>query len=74
MGKSKRAGVKMEPICLLKDTERYSGKFVATRSFTDREVISHGGDPVKVFNEAKNLGIDEPVVFYVPEKGVIQIY
>ncbi|MEP9412641.1 MAG: hypothetical protein HRF42_14850 [Candidatus Brocadia sp.] len=64
----------MESISLLKDAEKYSGEYVATRSFTDREVIGHGGDPVKVFNEAKKLGIDEPVVFYVPEKGVIQIY
>ena len=64
----------MEPICLLNDSEKYSGKYVATRSFTDREVICHGGDPVKVLREARELGIDEPVVFYVPEKGVIQIY
>jgi len=48
----------MEPICLLNDTEKYSGEYVAIRSFT----------------EARDLGVDEPVVFYVPEKDVIQIY
>lgn len=64
----------MEPIVLLKDAEKYSGEYVATRSFIDKEAISYGSDPVKVFNEAKKLGIDEPVVFYVPGKGVIQIH
>ncbi len=64
----------MEPICLLNDTEKYSGEYVAIRSFTDREVISHGGSPVKVLKEARERGVDEPVVFCVPEKDVIQIY
>lgn len=64
----------MKPICLLNDTEKYSGEYVAIRSFTDREVICHGGNPIKVLKEARELGVDEPVVFYVPEKDVIQIY
>jgi hypothetical protein len=33
-------------------------------------VISHGNDPVRVFNEAKDKGVKEPVVFYVPKKDV----
>lgn len=64
----------MEPFCLLKDGDKYSGEYVAIRSFTDREVISHGTDPIKVYNEAKNKGVKEPVIFYVPEEDVVQIY
>ncbi|MDO8745980.1 MAG: DUF5678 domain-containing protein [Candidatus Brocadiaceae bacterium] len=64
----------MEPLCLLNNAEKYSGEYVALRSFTDREVISHGGNPVDVLGEARKLGVDEPVVFFVPEKDVIQIY
>jgi hypothetical protein len=59
---------------LIKESEKYGGQYVATRSFVDKDVISHGGDPLKVFNEAKDKGVNEPVVFYVPKKDVVQIY
>lgn len=64
----------MEPLCLLNNAEKYSGEYVALRSFTDREVINRGCNPVDVLGEARKLGVDEPVVFFVPEKDVIQIY
>lgn len=64
----------MGNLLLIKNGKKYGGQFVATKSFTDRKVISHNNDPVKVFKEAEKLGISDPVVFYVPEKGVIQIY
>ena len=59
---------------LLKDSEKYGGKYVATKSFKDRKVVSYGSEPDKVFNEAKEKGVKEPVVFYVPKKGMVQIY
>jgi len=59
---------------LLKDGEKYNGQYVATKSFKDRKVVSHGSDPSKVFNEAREKGVKEPVVFYVPKKGMVQIY
>jgi hypothetical protein len=59
---------------LIKDGEKYGGKYVATKSFADKRVISHGNDPVKVFNDAKKKGHKDPVVFYVPPKGMVQIY
>ena len=59
---------------LVQDSESYSGQYVATKSFTDKEVVSHGNDPVQVSGEAKEKGIDDPVVFYIPNKDVVQIY
>ena len=59
---------------LLKDGDKYGGQYVATKSFEDRKVVSHGSDPIKVFNEARKKGAKEPVVFYVPKKGMVQIY
>jgi len=59
---------------LLKDGEKYGGQYVATKSFKDKKVVSHGSDPSKVFNDAKEKGIKAPVVFYVPKKGMVQIY
>lgn len=59
---------------LVKDGERYGGKYVATKSFADKKVVSHGDDPVMVYNDAKKKGHEDPVVFYVPPKGMVQIY
>ncbi len=59
---------------LINDGEKYGGQYVATRTFIDKEVIAHGDDLVKVTNEAKNKGIDTPVVFYVPKEDISQIY
>ena len=59
---------------LLKDGEKYGGQYVATKSFKDREVVTYGIDPGKVFNDAKDKGVKSPVVFYVPKKGMVQIY
>ena len=59
---------------LLKDGEKYGGQYVATKSFKDRKVVAYGSIPSKVFNKAKEKGIKKPVVFYVPQKGTVQIY
>ena len=59
---------------LIKDGEKYGGKYVATRSFKDTKVISFGADPVKVYDEAKEKGVRDSVVFFVPKAGAIHIY
>lgn len=64
----------METCVLVNNIEKYGGKYVATRTFTDKDVVSSGDDPVKVYDEAKRKGADDPVVFYVPKKDVIHIY
>lgn len=64
----------METCVLVNDIGRYGGKYVATKTFLDKDVVSSGDDPVKVFNDAKSHGFDDPVVFYVPEKDTVHIY
>lgn len=64
----------MDTVILVNNIEKYSGKYVATRSFVDKNVVSFGDDPVKVYNETKKLGADDPVVFYVPEIDMVHIY
>ncbi len=51
-----------------------SGKYVALRSFRDNTVISYGSDPSAVYNKAKKKGIRNPVLIYVPKKGITHIY
>ncbi len=59
---------------LLKDGDKYGGMYVATKAFGDTEVVSSGDNPVKVKEEASKKGIDDPVIFYVPKKGMVSIY
>lgn len=64
----------MENMFLINDYEKYSGKYVAKRSFKDLAVVSSGADPQEGMKEAKEKGIADPVVFYVPEKDLVHIY
>lgn len=59
---------------LISNGEKYGGQYVATKSFASKEVICHGKELQKVYDDAKKQGIEEPVVFYVPGKDVVQIY
>jgi len=56
------------------DGKDYSGKFVATASFNDNEVIAADEDPVKVYDEAREKGHNSPVIFFVHKKNVKYIY
>ncbi len=64
----------MADVVLINDAEKYGGQYVATRTFQDKTVLASGSDPAKVYNYAKRKGADDPVVFYVPKKDVVQIY
>jgi hypothetical protein len=58
---------------VIKNGQKYRGKFVATRSFNDKKVIASGTDPQKVIACAERK-CDSPVVFFVPKKNAIHIY
>jgi hypothetical protein len=62
------------PNVLVKDGEKYGGKYVATRSFKDRKVITFGTDPVRVYKRAKKMGAKDPVIVYVHKKGMVNVY
>lgn len=59
---------------LIKDGDKYGGKYVATKSFRDNEVVCFGADPKRVYDAAVKKGIKDPVVFFVPKKDMIHIY
>ncbi|MDO8785081.1 MAG: DUF5678 domain-containing protein [Syntrophales bacterium] len=69
-----RGDYAMQTNLLLNNGELYGGKYVALKSFKEKDAISSGDNPLDVYNEAKNKGADDPVVFYVPEKNTIHIY
>lgn len=64
----------MPVITLVKNAKRYRGEYVTTKSFKDKNVITHGKNPVKVIKAAKRKGIKEPVIIYVPKKEMAHLY
>jgi hypothetical protein len=56
------------------DKKEYGGKYVATKSFTDTDIIASGKDPIEVFHRAVEKGFINPVIDYVPKEGVVCIY
>ena len=54
--------------------EGYEGKYVALRSFLDRSVIASGNDPKIVMAQAHEQGINNPVLFFVPEQDATFVY
>ena len=64
----------MRSLVLLKEGKKYSGQYVATQSFTCHKVVSFGRNIKDVRKKAQEKGFMNPVVFYVPEKGMAHIY
>lgn len=58
---------------LLKDS-KYEGRYVAIRDFDNTVVIADGKNPDEAYNKAFKKGVRNPVVFYVPIKGMVHIY
>ena len=61
-------------VLLVKDSGKYAGKFVATKSFMDKEVITFGYDFDDVYEAAEKKGFEHPVVVFIPENDMIHIY
>jgi hypothetical protein len=59
---------------IAKDSQKYAGKYVATRSFKGQKVIASGDDPVTVFEEAIQIGAKNPVIVFVPVPGMVAVY
>ena len=65
----------MPQYALIKNNgKQYGGQYVAVKSFSNREVISHGKQPNAVLKAANKKGYSEPVLIFVPKRGMIHIY
>jgi len=54
--------------------EKYNGRYVALKDFDDSTIVSDGNDPKEAFENAVKKGVLEPVILYIPVKGMVQIY
>ena len=57
-----------------KNNVLYAGKFIARESFNTMTVVAYGNDPAKVRIRAVQKGYHSPVVVYVPDKKMYNIY
>lgn len=56
-------------------TERkYNGRYVALKDFKDSTVVSDGKTPQEAYEKAIGKGFKEPVILFVPDKDMVQIY
>ncbi len=54
--------------------KKYSGQYVALKSFEDDTVISSGGRIQEVYEKAAKKGYKNPVIAHVPKKDMVQIF
>ena len=62
----------MEDKVLIKE-KAYRGKYVAIKNLNSPSVIASGKDPQKVYKEARKKE-KEPLILFVSEKNLVQIY
>jgi hypothetical protein len=58
---------------LLKSND-HNGKYVAFKNFNDTSVVGEGSTPKEAYDQAIKRGSKDPVVAFVPVKGMVQIY
>jgi hypothetical protein len=58
---------------LIKD-EKFNGRFVALKDFNEKSVIVDGKTPSEVLEKSKQKGYSDPVILFVPVRGMAQIY
>ena len=58
---------------LVKD-EKYKGKYVALKSFKDNTVVASAKSPDLALKKARQAGVQNPVLVFVPRKTVVHIY
>jgi hypothetical protein len=58
----------------LVNSHKYDGQYVAMVSRDNNTVVGAGKTPDEALNEAKENGYQNPLLLYVPEKGLVHIY
>ena len=59
---------------IVKNASKYYGQYVTTKSFSSRDVVTFGPSVVDVYDRAKAMGIEEPVVLYIMDPSIPHIY
>jgi hypothetical protein len=52
----------------------FNGKYVAMKSFDDKEVVGEGSTPQEAYKKALKKGYENPVITFIPAENMVQIY
>ena len=55
-------------------TNNFNGKYVALKDFDNSTVVGEGTNPKEAYEHALKKGFKNPVIIFVPVKGMVQIY
>ena len=53
---------------------KFNGKYIAMKNFSDHTVVADGSTPEEVYKKAVKKGFEKTVITFVPIKGMVQIY
>jgi NADPH-dependent glutamate synthase beta subunit-like oxidoreductase len=59
---------------VLVNSDKYNGQYVAMKSVDDNTIVGAGKTPNEALEEARKKGIQNPLLLYVPDRDVINIY
>ncbi len=59
---------------ILVNDPKYAGRYVAIKDFNDKAVLADGKDPKEAYDLAVKRGSKDPLILFVPVKGMVQIY
>ena len=59
---------------ILVNSDKYDGQYVAMISVEDNTIVGYGDTPEEALNKAKEKGIQNPFLLYVPDKDLVHIY
>ena len=59
---------------MVKNAKKYYGKYVTTKSFQSRDVVTFGTSIMDVVERAKAMGVEEPVCIYIMDPSIPHIY
>lgn len=53
---------------------KYNGRYIAISDLSKKRVIAYGKDPKEAYDGAVKKGHRNPLILYIPTKGMAQIY
>lgn len=56
------------------NNNKFNGKYVAMKDFSDHTVVGDGATPEEAYKKAAEKGFEKTVIIFVPIKGIVQIY
>jgi hypothetical protein len=62
------------PTQVLVRDEKYRGQYVALKSFDDNTVVGSGKTPLSALKKARASGVQDPVIVFVPPKGMARVF